>query len=92
MLWTILSWWRSIKRMEWILSPADCGDRDGGPEASYLGMKLTLRVVDRCRGRLCGSMIVRMDAGFPEPGLLRGWSREACPISARIVDLKMNSK
>ena len=26
-------------------------------------------------------MIVRMDAGFPEPGLLEGWSREACPIS-----------
>ena len=24
-------------------------------------------------------MIVRMDAGFPEPGLL--WSREACPFT-----------
>ena len=35
-------------------------------------LKLTLRVVDRCRGRLCGSMIVRMDAGFPEPGAAAG--------------------
>ena len=73
---------------ERILSPKDvpwvggsCGETgdliDGEifPGASYLGkkaLKLTLRVVDRCRGRLCGSMIVRMDAGFPEPGLLKG--------------------
>ena len=60
---------------------ASCGETgdliDGEiyPGASYLGkkaLKLTLRVVDRCRGRVCGSMIVRMDAGFPEPGLLQG--------------------
>ena len=73
-------WASPGKRMERILSPADVprvgGElcRDGGPDrrgdfpgASYLGkkaLKLTLRVVDRCRGRVCGSMIVRMDAGF----------------------------
>ena len=69
--------------------------RDGGPDrpgrffpgASYLGkkaLKLTLRVVDRCRGRLCGSMIVRMDAGFPEPGLLQGLESRSVPYIARI--------
>ena len=67
---------------------------DGGPDrrgdfpgASYLGkqaLKLTLRVVDRCRGRLCGSMIVRMDAGFPEPGLLKGLESRSVPYIARI--------
>ena len=70
-----------------VASCAETGDLIDGeifPGASYLGkkaLKLTLRVVDRCRGRLCGSMIVRMDAGFPSRGCCRGWSREACPIS-----------
>ena len=45
---------------------------------------MTLRVVDRCRGRLCGSMIVRMDAGFPEPGLLKGLESRSVPYIARI--------
>ena len=70
-----------------VASCAETGDLIDGeiyPGASYLGkkaLKLTLRVVDRCRGRLCGSMIVRMDAGFRSRGCWRGWSREACPIS-----------
>ena len=72
---------------------ASCGETgdliDGElyPGASYLGdkaLKLTLRVVDRCRGRLCGSMIVRMDAGFPEPGLLQGLESRGVPYIARI--------
>ena len=72
---------------------ASCGETgdliDGEifPGASYLGkkaLKLTLRVVDRCRGRLCGSMIVRMDAGFPEPGLLKGLESRSVPYIARI--------
>ena len=72
---------------------ASCGETgdliDGEiyPGASYLGkqaLKLTLRVVDHCRGRLCGSMIVRMDAGFPEPGLLEGLESRSVPYIARI--------
>ena len=72
---------------------ASCGETgdliDGElfPGASYLGnkaLKLTLRAVDRCRGRLCGSMIVRMDAGFPEPGLLQGLESRSVPYIARI--------
>ena len=72
---------------------ASCGETgdliDGElfPGASYLGnkaLKLTLRAVDRCRGRLCGSMIVRMDAGFPEPGLLKGLESRSVPYIARI--------
>ena len=72
---------------------ASCGETgdliDGEifPGASYLGkqaLKLTLRVVDHCRGRLCGSMIVRMDAGFPEPGLLKGLESRGVPYIARI--------
>ena len=65
----------------------DLIDREIYPGASYLGnkaLKLTLRVVDRCRGRLCGSMIVRMDAGFPEPGLLEGLESRSVPYIARI--------
>ncbi len=69
---------------------AETGDLIDGeifPGASYLGkkaLKLTLRVVDHCRGRLCGSMIVRMDAGFPEPGLLKGLESRSVPYIARI--------
>ena len=61
-----------------VASCAETGDLIDGeifPGASYLGkkaLKLTLRVVDHCRGRLCGSMIVRMDAGFPEAGAAEG--------------------
>ena len=68
-----------------VASCAETGDLIDGeiyPGASYLGkqaLKLTLRVVDRCRGRLCGSMIVRMDAGFPEPGLLEGLESRSVP-------------
>ena len=73
-----------------VASCAETGDLIDGeifPGASYLGkqaLKLTLRVVDRCRGRLCGSMIVRMDAGFPEPGLLEGLESRGVPYIARI--------
>ena len=73
-----------------VASCAETGDLIDGeifPGASYLGkqaLKLTLRVVDRCRGRLCGSMIVRMDAGFPEPGLLEGLESRSVPYIARI--------
>ena len=73
-----------------VASCAETGDLIDGEifqGASYLGkkaLKLTLRVVDRCRGRLCGSMIVRMDAGFPEPGLLKGLESRGVPYIARI--------
>ena len=73
-----------------VASCAETGDLIDGelyPGASYLGnqaLKLTLRVVDRCRGRLCDSMIVRMDAGFPEPGLLQGLESRGVPYIARI--------
>ena len=73
-----------------VASCAETGDLIDGeifPGASYLGkkaLKLTLRVVDHCRGRLCGSMIVRMDAGFPEPGLLKGLESRSVPYIARI--------
>ena len=73
-----------------VASCAETGDLIDGeiyPGASYLGkqaLKLTLRVVDRCRGRLCGSMIARMDAGFPEPGLLEGLESRSVPYIARI--------
>ena len=73
-----------------VASCAETGDLIDGeifPGASSLGkkaLKLTLRVVDRCRGRLCGSMIVRMDAGFPEPGLLKGLESRGVPYIARI--------
>ena len=73
-----------------VASCAETGDLIDGeiyPGASYLGkqaLKLTLRVVDRCRGRLCGSMIVRMDAEFPEPGLLEGLESRSVPYIARI--------
>ena len=43
--------------------------------ASYLGhgaLEFIVGVVERCRGRLCESVVVRMDAGFSEAGLLRG--------------------
>ena len=73
-----------------VASCAETGDLIDGeifPGASYLGkkaLKLTLRVVDHCRGRLCGSMIVRMDAGFPKPGLLQGLESRSVPYIARI--------
>ena len=73
-----------------VASCAETGDLIDGeifPGASSLGkkaLKLTLRVVDHCRGRLCGSMIVRMDAGFPEPGLLQGLESRSVPYIARI--------
>ena len=73
-----------------VASCAETGDLIDGeifPGVSYLGkkaLKLTLRMVDRCRGRLCGSMIVRMDAGFPEPGLLQGLESRSVPYIARI--------
>ena len=73
-----------------VASCAETGDLLDGelyPGASYLGkkaLKMTLRVVDRCRGRLCGSMRVRMDAGFPEPGLLEGLESRCVPYIARI--------
>ena len=73
-----------------VASCAETGDLIDGelfPGASHLGkraLKLTLRVVDRCRGRLRGSMIVRMDAGFPEPGLLQGLESRGVPYIARI--------
>ena len=40
--------------------------------------------MDHCRERLCGSMMVRMDAGFPEPGLLKGLESRSVPYIARI--------
>ncbi len=73
-----------------VASCAETGDLIDGeifPGASSLGkkaLKLALRVVDHCRGRLCGSMIVRMDAGFPEPGLLKGLESRSVPYIARI--------
>ena len=73
-----------------VASCAETGDLLDGelyPGASYLGnkaLKMTLRVVDRCRGRLCDSMLVRMDAGFPEPGLLEGLESRSVPYIARI--------
>ena len=86
--------WSGYYRQTMVLGlVASCGETgdliDGElyPGASYLGnraLKLTLRVVDRCRGRLCGSMIVRMDAGFPEPGLLEGLEKRGVPYIARI--------
>ena len=71
-------------------SCAETGDLLDGelyPGASYLGdkaLKMTLRLVDQCRGRLCDSMLVRMDAGFPEPGLLEGLESRSVPYIARI--------
>ena len=63
---------------------------DGGSErrrtlsgTTYLGnqaFQLMLQVVDRCRRRLCGSRIVRMDTGFLKPGLLE---RRSVPYIAR---------
>ena len=81
-----------------VASCAETGDLIDGeifPGASYLGkkaLKLTLRVVDHCRGRLCGSMIVRMDAGFPEPGLLKGLESRSVPYIARIEVLNRMAK
>ena len=69
---------------------AETGDLLDGelyPGATYLGnraLKMTLRLVDHCRGRLCDSMMVRMDAGFPEPGLLKGLESRSVPYIARI--------
>ena len=74
-------WWRVAHET------GDLIDGELYPGASDLGnraLKLTLRVVDRCRGCLCGSMIVRMDAGFPEPGLLEGLEKRSVPHIARI--------
>ena len=73
-----------------VASCAETGDLLDGelyPGASYLGdkaLKMTLRVVDRCRGRLCDLMRVRMVAGFPEPGLLEGLESRSVPYIARI--------
>ena len=88
------SGWNGYYRQRMYLGlVASCGETgdliDGElyPGATYLGnkaLKLTLRVVEKCRGRLCGSMIVRMDAGFPEPGLLEGLEKRSVPYIARI--------
>ena len=83
-------YYRQTMYLGLVASCGETGDLIDGelyPGASYLGnkaLKLTLRVVDRCRGRLCGSMIVRMDAGFPEPGLLEGLEKRGVPYIARI--------
>ena len=45
-------------------------------------LKLTLRVVDRCRGRPCGSMIVRINAEFPKQRLLIGLEPGASSVIA----------
>lgn len=73
-----------------IASCAETGgllDGDLHPGARHLGkvtLKFTLRVVDRVRGRLCGSVTVRLDVGFPEPGLLEGLESRGVPYIARI--------
>ena len=88
-------YYRQTMYLGLVASCGETGDLIDGelyPGASYLGnraLKLTLRVVDRCRGRLCGSMIVQMDAGFPEPGLLDGLERRGIPYIARIRKSKV---
>ena len=83
-------YYRQTMYLGLVASCGETGDLIDGevyPGASYLGnkaLKMTLRVVDRCRGRLCGSMIVRLDAGFPEPGLLEGLESRSVPYIARI--------
>ena len=55
--------------------------------ASYLGhgaLEFIVGVVERCRGRLCESVVVRMDAGFPEAGLLRGLEEGGVRYVARL--------
>ena len=93
-------WTPAGKPMERVLSPENVSwvggelrrdarpvRRELYPGGSYLGnraLKMTLRVVDRFRGRVCGSMIVRMDAGFTEPGLLKGLESRSVPYIAGI--------
>ena len=83
-------YYRQTMYLGLVASCGETGDLIDGeiyPGATYLGhqaLRMTLRVVDRCRGRLCGSMIVRMDAGFPEPGLLEGLEKRSVPYIARI--------
>ena len=73
-----------------VASCAETGDMlDGGirPGASYLAddaLEFILDVVDRCRGRVSESVIVRMDAGFPQPGLLSGLESRGVPYVARV--------
>ena len=73
-----------------VASCAETGDLLDGelhPGARHLGkvaLKFALGVVDRVRGRLCGSVTVRLDAGFPEPGLLLGLESRGVPYIARI--------
>ena len=73
-----------------VASCAETGDMldamvlPGACNVAKRSVDFILEVVQRCRGRLGESVIVRMDAGFPEPGLLSELERAGVPYVARI--------
>ncbi len=73
-----------------VASCAETGDlldgvlRAGNVHTAEGALDFILEVVDRCKATLCRSVIVRMDAGFPDGDTLRGLESRGVPYVARI--------
>jgi hypothetical protein len=58
--------------------------RPGNAHTAEGALGFVLDLVDRLEGRMCQVALVRMDAGFPEEGLLAGLEARGTPYVARI--------
>jgi hypothetical protein len=75
-----------------IACAAETGDmldvrlRPGNAHTAEGALGFVLDLVDRLEGTMCQVAMVRMDAGFPEEGLLAGLEARGTPYVARIRD------
>src|SRR5919202_1567763 len=58
--------------------------RPGNAHTAEGALGFVLDLVDRLEGRMCQVAMVRMDAGFPEEGLLSGLEARGTPYVARV--------
>ena len=62
----------------------DAGLRPGNAHTAEGALGFVLDLVDRVEDRLCQVALVRLDAGFPEEGLLAGLEGRGTPYVARL--------